>query len=181
MWQKHSPEILNCNRQSYGEASATWISIHWFWNQSVPFSFWKLLHEKHFFGLFGAHWKGGPVGSTKCLCKRVFLQNAVCMTKVIQQNVITKWWWVKSHKRCAGPHAISCCDPEFPAKADHRVPCRTESIPPWITTKCSSDFSELSSNSEQPLHEAARDGWLQHLRHDFMSEVNLPNTWSPLS
>ena len=81
---------------------------------------------------------------------------------ITQQNVTTKWPWVKNKKWSEGPRAISCCDPAWPAKADYRVFCHNS------TTKCSSDFSELTSNTEKPLQEAAHDPWLQHTRHDFI-------------
>ena len=38
-----------------------------------------------FFDLSGAHLEGDAVSSTKCLCTRVLLQNAMRMVKLIQK------------------------------------------------------------------------------------------------
>ena len=44
-------------------------------------------------------------------------------------HLTTKWSWVKSQKWSGGPHAISFCDSAWPAKADYRFFCMTQSIP----------------------------------------------------
>ena len=138
--QAASLEMGNCGRCSvaslqktqhfYTTKRTTWISVDLFWNQICPIFLLKVSTLKNiFFELFVAHLEGDAVGSTKCLCRRVLLPNALRMTQVIQQNVTTKWLWVKSQKWSKGPHAKSCCDPALPAKAGQRVFCTTQCIP----------------------------------------------------
>ena len=60
-------------------------SIDRFETKSVPFFFLKSLHKMHVFRTFGGLSGGGRSRFYKRLCTRVSLQNAVCMTKVIQK------------------------------------------------------------------------------------------------
>ena len=64
----------------------TSISIDWLETHICP----KSLHKSMFFDFSGAHLEGDAASSTKCVCTRILLQNAVRMTKVIQQYVSKK-------------------------------------------------------------------------------------------
>ena len=84
MWQKHGAGILNCNRHSYGAAKT--IKAHTFkfnWlvlncKQIRPIFFFFIPYIKSMFlKIFGVYLEGDAVGSTKKMCTRASLQNAV--------------------------------------------------------------------------------------------------------
>jgi hypothetical protein len=120
------------------------------------------------------HLHGDAVSSTKRVCTRVLLQNAVRIakssSKMLLQNV-RESKTEKCQKWFEAPHAISCCDPAWPAKQVIGFFLHDPKRPNMNHYKCRSDFSKLSSNSEKQLQKAARDRWLQHPKHeDFWSQ-----------